>query len=396
VIRFWTAFYAFVVALAALTLSNRAAFAQETIAPLQVLKDRGTIRLCADAEFLPHSDSKMNPPGFDVEVAQAVAKHMGLEATMHWVVTMKGFRALRNLYDGECDFFMGLPRDESFLDEAFKLDVTTPYYNGGFATLIRKDAKSQNLADYKTTGVGVVMATVSDVRLFERGYQRKLYRSFEDVMAAFRKKELDVAVVPALEAGWAIYKNDHSELRILPHTDKGFLYPMGFGVRKKEKDVKAAIDAAIEALLSNGTIEKIRTKYGVPALIVAAEGDAAKVTKTATDAAVPTAETEKPISDMAAGAAHSADELAAEFPNDEKSIDKGRRLYKQACYKCHGENGVSGGTIPDLRRYQGDHYEMFAIIQSGRVEKGMPAWNDYLTTDEIKKIIVYVKSLPAE
>jgi len=26
----------------------------------------------------------------------------------------------------------------------------------------------------------------------------------------------------------------------------------------------------------------------------------------------------------------------------------------------------------------------------------MPAWNDYLTADEIKKIIVYVKSLPPE
>lgn len=362
---------------------------------MQVLKDRGNIRLCADAEFLPHSDSKMNPPGFDVEVAQAVAKHMGLDATMHWVVTMKGFRALRNLYDGECDFFMGLPRDESFLDEAFKLDVTSPYYNGGFATLIRKDAKSQTLTDYKASGVGVIMATVPDVRLFERGYQRKLYRSFEEVMAAFHNKEIDVAVVPALEAGWAVYKDEQSGLRVLADTDKAFIYPMGFGVRKKEKDVKAAIDAAIEALQKDGTIEKIRAKYGVPALAVAAAGAEPAAEAKPADAA-PAAEPAKPKDESAAPAAHSAEALAADFPNDEKTIDKGRRLYKQACYKCHGENGVSGGTIPDLRHYKGDHYEMFATIQSGRVEKGMPAWNDYLTADEIKKIIVYVKSLPPE
>ncbi len=78
-----------------------------------------------------------------------------------------------------------------------------------------------------------------------------------------------------------------------------------------------------------------------------------------------------------------------------KSVDTGRKLYKQACYKCHGPNGVSGGTIPDLRKYaaKADHYEMFMVIQAGRLDLGMPAWNDYLTEDEIKKIIVYVKAL---
>lgn len=84
-----------------------------------------------------------------------------------------------------------------------------------------------------------------------------------------------------------------------------------------------------------------------------------------------------------------------DFPNDAKSIDAGRKLYKQACYKCHGPNGVSGGTIPDLRKYAAthDHYEMFGVIQAGRLDKGMPAWNDYLTEEEIKQIIVYVKAL---
>ncbi len=345
----------------------------------------------------------MNPPGFDVEVAQAVAKHMGLDATMHWVVTMKGFRALRNLYDGECDFFMGLPRDKSFLDEAFKLDVSEPYYNGGFATLVRKDIKIGNLADHKSSGVAVVMATVPDFRLFERGYERKLYRSLEQILAAFRAKEIDVAVVPALEAGWAVAKNDHSGLRVLDATEKAFMYPMGFGVRKKEKDVKAAIDAAVTSLKGDGTIDKLRAKYGVPALVAAdadADAGALAAPKAAGAAVVLAAAPQAPLPKDTATAGAPADDqasaLAADFPNDPKSIDSGRRLYKQACYKCHGENGVSGGTVPDLRKYTGTHYEMIGVVQAGRVDKGMPAWNDFLTIDEIKKIIVYVKSLPPE
>ena len=85
-----------------------------------------------------------------------------------------------------------------------------------------------------------------------------------------------------------------------------------------------------------------------------------------------------------------------DFPSDPKTVDDGRKMYKQACYKCHGPNGVSGGTIPDLRAYaaKSDHYDMFAVIQGGRLEKGMPKWADYLNEAEIKSIVVYVKSLP--
>jgi len=44
--------------------------------------------------------------------------------------------------------------------------------------------------------------------------------------------------------------------------------------------------------------------------------------------------------------------------------------------------------------FAGDHYEMFAIVQAGIVDRGMPAWNDYLTETEMKQIVVYIKSLP--
>jgi mono/diheme cytochrome c family protein len=88
--------------------------------------------------------------------------------------------------------------------------------------------------------------------------------------------------------------------------------------------------------------------------------------------------------------------VVEDFPVDAKSINRGRKLYKQACYKCHGNNGVQGGgVIPDLRKFaaENDHYAMFAVVQAGRPDRGMPAWDDYLTVDEMKQIIVYIKAL---
>jgi polar amino acid transport system substrate-binding protein len=381
----------FSLCLATFAVVHSAAEVQSQTTPLDALKERGTIKLCADADFLPHSHSGMNPPGFDVEVAQAVAKQLDLELSMHWVITLKGFRALRNLYDRECDFFMGLPRDESFLEEAFRLDVTAPYYNGGFARLVRSDAKSTNLADYKSAGVGVQMATVPDFRLFGRGIERKLYRNVDAVFAALVAKEIEIAVVPALEAAWLVHTNREAGLKILDTTDAEFLYPMGFGVRKKEQDVKAALESAIASLREDGTLERLREKYGVPMLV--SDAEAVKPPNDAGSAVEPAADVQErgdtaPVT--------KENDVAAEFPSDAKSIDAGRRLYKQACYKCHGPNGVSGGTIPDLRHFNGDHFEMFAIIQGGRIEKGMPAWSEYLDTEETKKIVAYIMSLPKD
>lgn len=375
-----------IVSAAALTVSVLAAGIQADPAhagTLDQLKSYGKITLCADRDLLPHSSSKMDPPGFDVEVAQEVAKSLGLELGFQWVAAFKGHRAIRNLYAGDCDIFMGLPKNKDFLEEAFKLDVTDPYYTGGFAVLFSKDAPSTNLEDYKAKGVAVDIMTVPDFRLFDRGFERKLYYGTAKVVEAMKGGEVQAALVPALEAGWLAHTNKDLGLRILDRTEEQYIYPMGFGVRKKEQDLKQAINDVLKKLDGSGRLKELREKYGVVDL-KPDDGTPPKVANVSEEIKV-------------AEAAHGPKDhhvKNSDFPNDPESIEKGRKLYKQACYKCHGPNGVAGGTRPDVRKFQGDEYEMFAVVQAGRVELGMPAWNDYLTQEEIQQIVAYIYQLP--
>lgn len=376
---------------AAVSISLIAAGLQSTPAKagtLENLKAYGKITLCADRDLLPHSSSKMDPPGFDVEVAKEVAKILGLELGYKWVAAFKGYRAIRNLYSNDCDIFMGLPNDEEFLEEARRLDVTDPYYTGGFAVLLTKDAPSTDLEHYKSEGVGVDLMTVPDFRLHERGFERKLFRSVNEVVEAMKEGKLRAALVPALEAGWLAHTNKELGLRVLDRTEKQYIYPMGFGLRKSEQDLKAAINDAIKKLESDGTLTKLRQQYGVVEL-KADDGTAGNKQDKRTDAAPVGAQQEDKEEAKVAAVEHPAD-----FPSDPKSLDMGRKLYKQACYKCHGPKGVSGGTRPDVRKFKGDHYEMFAVVQAGRPDYGMPAFNDYLTAEEIQQIVVYIMSLP--
>ena len=357
------------------------------------LKERGGITLCADRDFLPHSSDKMDPPGFDVEVAQAVAAELGLKLNYKWVVTRKGYRALRNLYRDECDFFMGLPDDENFLDEAFRIAVTEPYYNGGFAVLIRKDAKSKKLEDYKSEGVGVQMITVPDFRLFDDGYERKIYKSISEMLPDFKSGKLNVAVVPTTEAAWIAKTQPELGLTVLPQTQKRFIYKMGFGVLKKEPTMKAALDPVVKKLKKDGVIKKLMAKYGIPEMV--AEGEAGSTTQPAPSQSEPQNKSESaPASEGDDDDEVDKAQLEEDFPSDAANLDMGRKLYKQACYKCHGNKGRAGGTRPDVRKFVGDQYDMYGVVFNGRLDYGMPAFAEYLTETEIKQIVVYIWSLP--
>nr|MCU0731039.1 transporter substrate-binding domain-containing protein [Hyphomonas sp.] len=439
--------FALAIALAISALSAGEASAQQ--AALDRIKRTGTINVCADPVRLPYSNEKMDPPGFDLEFSQALAQEMGFKLGVVWHSTHRGTKIVRQLADGTCDFFPGFPVDASFEESNFRIIMSKPYYSSGFATLARSDAPETILADSKKKGVGVQMGTLPDFRLFDRGYERKLYKNTKEMIEAIVHKEIDAAVVPALEGGFEVKTHGAAEgLKVLANTEKDFVFPMAVGFRKADKELRDMANAAIEKIKADGRLDAIFKKYGMVALAGTGGGEAPKSKAQAEDGdgkpaeknaeAAPAAEPEKkaeaapapaPAPEKKAEAAaapaaaagspeeekkkrmeaamdpslspHAAlatmeglevstfkpgedpgadwhglainPEFAADtttvedFPTDAKSIDRGRKLYKQACYKCHGNNGVQGGgVIPDLRKFasENDHYAMFAVVQA--------------------------------
>lgn len=425
-------------ALATLSLATPV-LAQE--ATLDRIKRFGSISVCADPNRMPYSSDK-EPAGFDLEVAREIAKELGVRLEVTWHSTHRGTKIVRQLAEFKCDFFPGFPVEASFEEENFRVILSKPLYSSGFATLTRADAPETALQDAKTKGVGVQMGTLPDFRLFDRGYERKLYRNTKEMYEALQFKEIDAAVVPALEGGWELKSTSNTQFKLLSNTEKDFVFPMAIGFRKADKELRDLVNMAIDKIQSDGRLAALFTKYGMVQLAGTGGGEPPK-SKAQTEqeeggkkddgppkpdkksenapvgiksasfwswlispAAAEEAEKKvefKPGEDpgddlhgLAINPEFSVDPKKVEdFPSDDKSIDDGRKLYKQACYKCHGPNGVSGGTIPDLRKYaaKADHFEMFMVVQAGRLNRGMPAWNDYLTETEIKKIIVYVKAL---
>lgn len=95
------------------------------------------------------------------------------------------------------------------------------------------------------------------------------------------------------------------------------------------------------------------------------------------------------------GPVFSEDSLAAAFTDD--AVNKGHAVYTAKCAVCHAPEG--GGLIgPNLTdkfwiHGQGTRVDITQTIQVGVVEKGMPAWGEQISQDEIIQVASFVYSL---
>jgi len=70
------------------------------------------IRLCADPSNLPFSARDAAEPGFEVEIARALAESLGADFSVHWLSTARELVVLRQLAEDRCNLLMGVPLTE--------------------------------------------------------------------------------------------------------------------------------------------------------------------------------------------------------------------------------------------------------------------------------------------
>ena len=73
-------------------------------------------------------------------------------------------------------------------------------------------------------------------------------------------------------------------------------------------------------------------------------------------------------------------------------VEEGASLYNTYCFRCHGVDVVSGGSVPDLRYMQESTHAAFESIVRGGERRmfGMPSFADDLTGDDVRRVHAYV------
>ncbi len=101
-------------------------------ASLGDIRERGWLRVCAHPDALPFSSQDRAQPGFQLEIADAVARILGVRVTPEWIVFSRHARR------AECDAVIGGVVQLTGEDHGPRRNVllTKPYAGSGYVLLV--------------------------------------------------------------------------------------------------------------------------------------------------------------------------------------------------------------------------------------------------------------------
>lgn len=191
--------------------------------------------------------------GFDKEIGDAIAKEMGLEP-----------KAVSNPFETIIDGLNGQKYDAVIgslgITEKRKeaVEFSQPYYRSGAQVFIRKgDDSIKSPDDLKGKKIGVLKSSTYLDLAKEYSDQIVEYTSDPIALNDLPTGRVDAVITDEGVGDYAIQQGLGIEKMGEPLTHD----EMGIAVRKGNKELQQKIDQALEAIIENGTYERISEKY---------------------------------------------------------------------------------------------------------------------------------------
>ncbi len=234
------------------------------------IQERGELIVTMDPANLPYSSADKNRPGFDVDLARALASEMGLRLKLDWFDVHRD-TATGQLLDNQCDLAFGTPIDPAAMDDDEslneKLIYSRPYYGTGYLLVVRKDGpRAKTLAELKgeaSRRLGTEAGSVADYRLRQQGYRRRLFRNQLAVLKSLNDGTIDYAYLWA-NVGWTLHATPEFALEIVPIDRPTDHWNIAVAMRRGDSELKEHVDAALEKLVASGKVSAMLARYHVP------------------------------------------------------------------------------------------------------------------------------------
>ena len=226
---------------------------------LNAIRDSGSLGLCAHPNSLPFASKASNPPGFQIELGQAVARELGVGLRLDWIITQYQMRS------AGCDIVLDVIADREAQGET-RLAISKPYYRTGVALVVPSASK---LSSFKSldanTKVGVQVGSVAAMVISQRHVPTSTFGFELDSLEALANHEIDAAAVTPTMAAYFNLTHPDKSMRILAldESEANLNWNVAIGMVRPDKELREAVDAALEKLRADGTVDNIYHRYGV-------------------------------------------------------------------------------------------------------------------------------------
>jgi polar amino acid transport system substrate-binding protein len=238
-----------------------AAFATSPAATrgLSDIRASGAITLCAHPNSLPFASKDGRRHGFQVEMAEALARQLGVKLEQDWVITRY------DISRTQCDIVMDSIADRQAQADT-GLQLSKPYRRSGVALAVRgRDKAIRSLDDLGQRKVGVLTSSLAAMTLDQHGIETVPGLFEDEMLAMVAKGEIGAAAVSPTSIGYYNLRHPGAKLRLVDvfNGDSDLAWNIAVGMRRPDGELRQAIDDALDRMVADGTIKRVYARYGV-------------------------------------------------------------------------------------------------------------------------------------
>jgi len=248
-----------------------------TAASLASIRDRGLLTVCAHPDALPFSSQNSTLHGFELDLAEAIARSLGVRLQVNWIVFARHARR------ADCDVVMasivqgrvGVSREaaeEGDTDQAQNgnegvvgAGLTKPYASNGYVLVVSTPIRDiPDLAEWKGGKVGVEHGSWPHYLLNQQGIPTTSYLNQPEILDAVARGEVAAGLVTNPHAGWFL-KQHPGALRISTASMPADLrWNVSVRVLNGDPALLGALNDSLDRLIADQTLARIFSQYGFP------------------------------------------------------------------------------------------------------------------------------------
>ena len=226
---------------------------------LERVRSAGTLVVGLDQQNLPFSTAHPKPAGLDYELAELLAKKLGVSLKIYWGYSSHDSYPSRLATRKLCDVMLGVMPDDRFANRVL---YSKPYYLTSYRLVAPNDAAdAPSVERLGKEPLAVEQGIV--VRGLPEDTVLKSYPSLDTILEAVANNEVKAGYVISARSQWLAEQKWPGKLKFHDGA-KVDRFPICAVVRKTDADLIAALDEAFAELAQTGELAKVFARWHVP------------------------------------------------------------------------------------------------------------------------------------
>jgi polar amino acid transport system substrate-binding protein len=228
---------------------------------LERVRSAGALVVGLDQSNLPFSTAHPEPAGLDYAIARLLAEKLGVSLRVYWAYSSHDSYPSKLATKKLCDVILGVMPDDRFADRVL---YSKPYYHASYQLVVpvgRIGNPSYQGLDQLGDEPLAIEPGVAVHGL--KGRTVRTYPSLESILEAVAANQVKAGYVISTRGQWLAERRWPGKLRFLD-GDAADRFPICAAVRKADRDLKAALDQALDELAQSGELAEVFARWYIP------------------------------------------------------------------------------------------------------------------------------------